>query len=113
MSNDTVYLFTRNGIGQGPQELQETLVTKFLRLLLDSGQAPSKLLFYTDGVRLACQGSAAVDLLREFEAKGAELVLCKTCLDYFGLTGQVQVGIVGGMGDIVEALNKAEKVVSV
>jgi hypothetical protein len=41
-----------------------------------------------------------------------ELVLCSTCLDYFGLRHQVQVGIVGGMPDIIEAMNAAEKVIS-
>ena len=37
---------------------------------------------------------------------------CKTCLDYFGLAGAVRVGIVGGMGDIIEAMHKAQKVIS-
>lgn len=113
MDNDTVLLFTRNGLGQGPQDLQTTLVKKFLALQLESGRLPAKLLFYTDGVRLACAGSAVIDLLKQMEGRGAELVLCKTCLDYFGLTDSVQVGVVGGMGDIVEALEKAPKVISV
>ncbi len=113
MSSGTVYLFTRFGLGHGPHELQELLVTKFLGLLLDSGQLPAKLLFYTDGVRLACSGSKVLAELKEFESRGVELVLCKTCLDYFKITDQVQVGIVGGMGDIIEALTKADKVISV
>jgi hypothetical protein len=39
-------------------------------------------------------------------------VLCKTCLDTFNLTPQVQVGVVGGMGDILEAMQKAGKLIS-
>ncbi len=112
MNRDTVLLFTRNGLGHAPQELQETLVRKFLGLLLESGQLPAKLLFYTDGVRLACEGSPALDLLKQLEAGGVELVLCKTCLDYFGLTNSVRAGVVGGMGDIIEAMHKAQKVIS-
>ncbi len=113
MDRDTVLLFTRAGLGHAPQDLQETLVRKFLGLLLAGDQLPAKLLFYTDGVRLACEGSPVLDLLAALEAKGVELVLCKTCLDYFGLTGSVRVGVVGGMGDIIEAMRKAQKVISV
>ena len=111
MDNQTVLLFTRNGLGQAPEDLQQGLAVKFLSILEQSGQLPAKILFYTDGVKLACQGSPVVDLLRAIEARGVELVLCKTCLDYFHLTDQVAVGIVGGMPDIIEAMQKAGKVV--
>ena len=111
MDNHTVLLFTRNGMGQAPEELQQGLARKFLGLLEQSGQLPAKILFYTDGVKLACQGSPVVELLQTIEAQGVELVLCKTCLDYFHLADQVAVGIVGGMPDIIEAMQKAGKVV--
>ncbi|HZU87433.1 MAG TPA: DsrE family protein [Anaerolineaceae bacterium] len=112
MKSDTVLLFTRNGMGQGPQELQLLLVGKYLALTLESGEFPAKVLFYTDGVKLACQGSPVIEALKKLEALGCELVLCKTCLDTYAMTDQVQVGIVGGMGDILEALQKAAKVIS-
>ncbi len=112
MKQDYIVLFTRNGMGDGPADLQKTLAVKFLGLTLESGQLPAKILFYTDGVRLACEGSPVLDLLAKYEAQGVELVLCKTCLDYFNLTGQVKIGIVGGMPDIIEALQAAPKVVS-
>ncbi|MGE5378982.1 MAG: DsrE family protein [Bacteroidota bacterium] len=41
------------------------------------------------------------------------LICCSTCLDYFGLSEKVKVGIVGGMGDIIEAQAKAEKVITI
>lgn len=111
-NSETVYLFTRNGLGHAAADLQLALVKKFLALTLESGQLPGKLLFYTDGVRLACQGSPVLEELQQLESAGVELVLCKTCLDSFGMLDQVQVGVVGGMGDILETLQKAEKVVS-
>jgi sulfur relay (sulfurtransferase) complex TusBCD TusD component (DsrE family) len=112
MDHQTVLLFTRNGLGQGPEELQKILAGKFLSLKLQDEQLPAKILFYTDGVKLACKGSPVLDPLKEFDRKGVELVLCKTCLDFFGLTDQVEVGIVGGMPDIIEALDHAGKVIS-
>lgn len=112
MNNQTVLLFTRAGLGEAPADLQGKLAQKFLSLVLESDLLPAKILFYTDGVKLACTGSPILDQVKKLEAKGVELVLCKTCLDYFGLAEKVEAGIVGGMPDIIEAMAKAEKVIS-
>jgi len=112
MESGTVFLFTRFGLGRALENLQLSLVKKFLSLLLESGQLPARILFYTDGVRLACAGSPVLDELTQLEKAGVELILCKTCLDTYQLTGQVKVGIVGGMGDIVDSLLQSGKVVS-
>ncbi len=113
MDNRTVVLFTRNGLGQGPEELQHKMAGVFLTLLLNTNPLPSQILFYTDGVKLACKGSPVLEQLRALKAKRVELILCSTCLNYFGLAGEVEVGIVGGMPDILEAIGRAGKVVSV
>jgi hypothetical protein len=112
MDKDTVLLFTRPGLGHAPEALQQGLAAKFLGLIGASGQLPAKILFYTEGVKLACKGSPVLDTLNSLQAAGVELLLCKTCLDYFHLADQVEVGIVGGMPDIIEALQKAPKVIS-
>ncbi|HPH95626.1 MAG TPA: DsrE family protein [Anaerolineaceae bacterium] len=112
MNKDTVLLFTRFGLGQGPAELQILLAQKYLSLLLETGRLPGKLLFYTDGVRLACDGSPVLEQLTRLENLGVELVLCKTCLDTYQLTNHVKVGVVGGMGDIIETMQRAVQVIS-
>jgi len=112
MDNATVLVFTRNGMGDAPAELQQKLAMKFLQLNLDANTLPAKILFYTDGVKLACEGSPVSDELKAMKERGVELILCSTCLDYFGLRDKVQVGIVGGMPDIIEALSAAGKIIS-
>ena len=112
MDKNTVLVFTANGMGNAPQELQHLLTNRFLGLLLDGDVLPAQILLYTDGVKLACKGSPVLEHLQEMAAHGVELILCSTCLDYFGLTDQVAVGIVGGMTDIIEAMQKAEKVIN-
>ena len=112
MNDNTVLLFTRNGLGEAPADLQQKLVVKFLQLNLDANTLPAKILFYTDGVKLACEGSPVIGELKVLQDRGVELILCSTCLDYFNLRDKVQVGIVGGMPDIIEALGAAEKVIS-
>jgi sulfur relay (sulfurtransferase) complex TusBCD TusD component (DsrE family) len=109
---ENVFMFTRNGMGEAPVELQQMLAKKFLALVLESGQIPARILFYTEGVKLACRGSVVLDELTALEEKGTELVLCQTCLDYLGLSQYVKVGMVGGMGDIIETMNNAPKVIS-
>jgi hypothetical protein len=113
MKQDYIILFTRNGLGDAPAGLQQALVTKFLALLIETKQIPSKIVLYTEGVKLACKDSTVLDSLKTLETQGVEIVLCKTCLDFFNLADEVQVGIVGGMGDILEVLQKAPKVLSV
>ncbi len=112
MDNQTVLVFTRYGLGEAPAELQQQLASKFLKLLNEAGTLPAKVLFYAEGVKLACAGSPVLDSLHAFQAHGVELVLCQTCVDYYGLSQQVAVGIVGGMPDIIEAMQKAAKVIS-
>lgn len=112
MDKNTVLLFTRHGLGDAPDDLRLTLAVKFLTLIKEAGVLPAKILFYTDGVKLACQGSPVLSLFKALESEGVELILCKTCLDYFNLTEKVEVGIVGGMPDIIEVMSRAPKVIS-
>jgi len=54
---------------------------KFLQLNLDANTLPAKILFYTDGAKLACEGSPVVDELKVVRDRGVELILCSTRLD--------------------------------
>ncbi len=109
-----VIVFKSNGMGTtDAQPLAETLARKFLGLLAEGGALPEAICFYTDGVKLVCEGSPILEELRALEAKGVHLVVCKTCLDYFSLAGQVRVGIVGGMPDIITAMWQADSVITV
>lgn len=89
------------------------MFAKYLELLSHHESLPAAFCFYTDGVKLVCDGSPVIEPLRSLENKGVRLIICSTCLDYFKLATQVQVGIVGGMGDILEAQSKAEKVITI
>jgi intracellular sulfur oxidation DsrE/DsrF family protein len=109
---NTVLLVTNNGMGKADETLQQTLFNKYCELLLQHADLPAAICFYTEGVRLVCKGSPVLERLGALEDKGVRLIVCSTCLNYFELTEKVKVGIVGGMGDILEAQVKAEKVIS-
>lgn len=110
--NNTAIIISHDGMGDAPLELRHTLMGKFLSLTIESGDLPAKILFYTEGIELVCQGSPVLEQLRELEKRGVELVICQTCLNYFDMADKVAVGVVGGMGDILTAIQQAGKVVT-
>ena len=105
-------LITRDGMGSADAELQHKLIRTWLKVVAENGRLPGALCFYTDGVKLVVEGSPILEELRAMEAAGVHLVICKTCLDHFGLADKVAVGVVGGMGDIVAAQWSADKVIT-
>jgi intracellular sulfur oxidation DsrE/DsrF family protein len=109
---ETTLLITRNGMGFADQELQHKLIDTYFKLLIENNDLPKVVCFYTDGVKLVVEGSPLLDRLNEIESKGVRLVICSTCLNHYGLSDQVRVGIVGGMGDIIEAQARAGKVIT-
>jgi sulfur relay (sulfurtransferase) complex TusBCD TusD component (DsrE family) len=109
---NTVILITNNGMGHAEEKLQHTLAAKYFELLLQNNSLPVALCFYTTGVKLVCEGSPVIEQLHSLEQKGVHLIVCSTCLNYYGLTEKVEAGIVGGMGDIIEAQVKADKVIT-
>jgi sulfur relay (sulfurtransferase) complex TusBCD TusD component (DsrE family) len=111
MDSETVLVFSANGMGDAQDELRLKLAKIFLGLMASSGMAGGKICFYTEGVKLACEGSPVLDELASLQRSGVELVLCKTCLDYYGLTDKARVGVVGGMPDIIAAMSAAQKVI--
>ncbi len=113
ISKRTVFLLTTYGLGQTENaELKVKLAKKFLALLANADPLPSQICFYTDGVKLCVEGSPVLDELRALANKGVELVLCSTCLQTFGLTDKVAIGVVGGMGDIITAMMGADNTVT-
>lgn len=110
--SSTILLITNNGMGKADEQLQLTLMGKYLELLSQNNELPNAICFYTEGVRLVCTDSPVLEQLRTLESKGVRLIVCSTCLNYYGLSDKVQIGIVGGMPDIIEAQTKAEKVIT-
>lgn len=109
---NSVILIPNNGLGQADPPLRQMLIGKYLELLLANGDLPAAICFYTEGVKLVVEGSPVLAQLAALEAQNVRLVVCSTCLNYFGLTEALKVGIIGGMGDILTAQTQAEKVIT-
>jgi selenium metabolism protein YedF len=79
-------------LGRGDDELGMLLMANFLRLLVESQDKPSALVFWNTGVRLVCEGSWALAHLKKLEGQGVEILACTTCLEYFDLVDKLKVG---------------------
>lgn len=112
LSSSTLIVINRDGMGYADTELRHKLITTYLTLLDENGVLPGAICFYADGVKLALEGSPVLERLQSLEAKGVRLILCKTCIDYFGVQDQMRVGLIGGMTDIVSAQGAADKVIT-
>jgi hypothetical protein len=86
---------------------------RFLHTLESQPVKPIAICFYTDGVKLTCGDSRAVPGLQLIQGMGVRLLICRTCLEYYGLMDKVAVGEISTMTDIVKTLMEADSVLTV
>ena len=99
------------GRGEHP-ELGEILVRGFFHTLGEVEPLPDTIIFFNSGVKLVVEGSSVLEDLRDLHERGVEILVCGTCLGYYGLKDKVVVGEVSNMYTIAETMLRAGKVVS-
>ncbi len=105
-----VLFITSSVIGRGDDQLGELLMANFLRLLGENQEKPTTLVFLNSGVRLVCDGSNVLDLVRKLEKQGVEMLACTTCLEYFDLTDKLEVGKPTTMAKSIQSMMTADVV---
>jgi selenium metabolism protein YedF len=112
-SEPTVVFITDRSLGRPDPDLGAILMRAFVSTLADRAQPPEVIALMQGGVRLACEGSPVLEPLQALQARGTEILVCGTCLDYFGLMDKRQAGRVSNMAEIVDALLAASRVLTV
>ena len=102
----------RDIIGDGDRELGTNLMRMFFYTLSQGEDKPGAVLFMNAGVKLPTLDEQVVEHLKALSADGVEILVCGTCLNFYGLTEQLQVGTVSNMYDIVTRMQRAGKVIS-
>lgn len=103
----------KDHVGDGDEQLGRSLMKMALYTLSESGNPPSHLLFMNGGVKLVADGEQqVVDSVSSLVAQGTEVLVCGTCLDYYGIKDQLAVGQVSNMYDILGSMQAAPKVIS-
>lgn len=102
-----------NQLGRGDDTLGAGLMKNFILTLKEMGSQLWRLVFVNSGVKLCVEGSESLDALKELEESGVSILVCGTCLEYFKLMEQKQVGETTNMLDVVTSLQVADKVISI
>ena len=101
MDQRPVILITKPWLGtvsEADRGFGTTMLDKFLHSLESAEKRPGVICFFTEGVRVVCEGSPHLASLRILEGLGVRMLICGSCLEYYGLQAQVDLGEVGGIG---------------
>jgi selenium metabolism protein YedF len=108
-----VVFITSDVLGTGNDELGSILMKSFLNTLWEGDAEPTKIVFMNNGVKLTCEGSHVLDTLELLKEDGVVILTCATCLAYYEITDKLAIGNAGGMYEVVDALVKATKVLTI
>jgi selenium metabolism protein YedF len=113
VSDSQIFLITGDQIGISAEEPGKKLMQTFLYSLAQLPKAPEIILLINAGVKLAAQGSEALDNLKTIAEHGADIRSCGQCLTYYGLTEKLAVGKITNMMEIVEFLTSSRRTVTI
>lgn len=103
----------KDHVGEGDGELGYNLMKMALYTLSECDDAPASVLFMNSGVKLVAPGEQQIiDSISGLISQGTEVLVCGTCLDFYGVKDQLKIGEVSNMYDILERMREAAKVIS-
>ena len=100
-------------MGQGDDKLGHILMKSCLFSMTQQEEIPKTVLFFNGGVKLTTEGSESLKDIEELENRGAEIMSCGTCLDFYGLKEKLKVGGITNMYAIAETMQKADRLVRI
>lgn len=102
----------RAGIGSGNAELGRNLMRMFFLTLAEGDTVPESILFMNGGVQLPVEDDQIVESLAALAARGAEILVCGTCLSAYGMTERLRIGTISNMYEIQGRMLRAGRVIS-
>jgi len=109
----TAIVISNNGMSHADPELSKVLLNNYLKLLEEENMIPNAILFYGEGVKTVVENSPFLDDLLVLEKRGVNLIVCKTCLNFYSLLDKVKIGKIGTMADIIHYQWGVEKVITI
>ncbi len=93
--------------------LGEILAKGFIKTFLNADPMPSKIILINTAVRFACKGAdkEILSALKELNQRGVEILCCGTCLNYFNILDDLEIGIASNAYEVVQALANSDMVV--
>lgn len=106
-----VIVLDKDVMGSGDSDLGKLLLKGFINTIEQLDTLPKEIICYNSGVTLAIKGSDTALSLKKIENKGVKIMLCGTCLDFYSLKDNIEVGSVTNMLYIAEKLSGDLKIV--
>lgn len=112
--NDTyAVFFNKEAIGTEEGELGLSLAKMAIFTLSESDKLPDYVLFMNGGVKLTTGiEPQIVENLQAMIDKGTKVLVCGTCLNFYGIKDDLKVGTVSNMYDILGAMQSVGKVIT-
>ncbi len=108
----TLLFITSEELGSGERQLGLGLMKNFIATLPELGESLWRIVLVNSGVKLAVKDSPVLEQLQKLEQNGVSLLVCGTCLTFYNLLEQKQVGQTTNMLDIMTSLDHADKVIN-
>ncbi len=108
-ASDYLVSFQKNINGE-TDELGPRLMQLFINTLPDIDHKPGTMVFLNSSIFLTLKDSPVLESLKKLEDSGVKILVCGTCLDFFGKQEELAVGIVSNMYTIMDLMSKASKV---
>lgn len=99
-------------IGAGNEELGKSLMKMYFYTISEGDDLPKSILFMNDGVKVITLNEQAIEHLKDLEKKGVEILVCGTCLNFYGLQEKLTVGKISNMYDITNSMKESSKVIT-
>ncbi len=111
-SGPFVIVCSEDKMGRGNDELGAVLIRAYFHTVAEQAEKPDIIIFYNTGVNLTVHGSEVLEDLKALSDKGVEILVCGTCLNFFGIKEKLGVGIVSNMYDIASTMSSAGRLVN-
>ena len=99
-----VVILSDNHMGRGDDVLGDVLIRTFIHTLAQLKPLPATIICYNAGVKLAVKDSPVLDDFQQLAQAGVDILVCGTCVNYFGLGDQIAAGRISNMYDIAETM---------
>lgn len=106
-----IVIFSSERMGEGNEDLGLMLTKSFITTLLESDSLPTEILFYNSGVKLAVDDSFVIEELKKLENSGVKLLLCGTCINFYNLKSEINIGTVSNMYEMSEVMMRSKKII--
>ncbi|SEM72343.1 DsrE/DsrF-like family protein [Mesobacillus persicus] len=103
-----VILLASDQLGKGDKVLGEGVLETFFTILKQKEELPEAVFCMNSGVFTLTERSLVSLQLKDLEAKGVDVLACKTCVDYYEIEGDLVVGRISGMDHFIELASKYE-----